>query len=273
MNNFPFFSVIIPVYNRETTIARAINSVLNQTYSNFEIIVINDGSTDKTMDVLNNFENIKILNTKNNGVSKARNLGVKSCSGKWLAFLDSDDEWIESKLEIQFEYIKNNPEIKIVHGEEVWVRNGKRVNPKLKHSKGGGDQFERSLKLCVISPSCVVIEKELFDQIGGFNEEFPVCEDYDLWLRITSKYKVGHIKDFLITKYGGHDDQLSRKYKAMDYWRVVSMDGLYPRIGCEIQKKQLVDELKVKSKILINGYEKHNNLDKLAEVSKILEKY
>jgi glycosyltransferase involved in cell wall biosynthesis len=265
----PYFSVIIPVYNREEIVKRAIKSVLDQTFQDFELILVNDGSTDNTYDVLNSFasDNVKIINQDNLGVSSARNKAAQNASGKYLAFLDSDDEWLEHKLAKQFAYIQEFPNTKILHGEEIWIRNDKRVNPKKIHQKGGGDQFIPSLSLCLISPSTVVLEKESFFNMGMFREDFEVCEDYDLWLKYTSLYEVGFISGPLIKKYGGHNDQLSQKYHSMDLYRVKSMLWILENRKLEPDSLEaLIKVLTKKVEVLTLGYKKHQRENELQEL-------
>ena len=275
--NGPLISVIIPTFNRSLLLQRAINSVLKQTYENFELIIVDDGSTDNTSEIVKDIikrktkQELVYIEQKNEGVSSARNNGVRRSRGEWIAFLDSDDEWLVKKLELQVNFIKNNAN-HWVHGEEVWIRNGKRVNQKKIHQKSGGDIFRSSLALCLVSPSTVMIHRELFIISGGFNEEFIVCEDYDLWLRLALEHEVGFIKDPLINKYGGHEDQLSQKFKAMDYWRVKSMfQILQSRKLSESKRSILLNVLQRKSHILLNGYEKHNNMKNYDEVLSWLE--
>ncbi|MBU0650624.1 glycosyltransferase, partial [bacterium] len=122
---------------------------------------------------------------KNSGVSSARNKGILLSKGKYLAFLDSDDEWKKNKLKKQIEFFKENPALKICQTDEEWIRNGKWINQKKIHQKKSGWIFEPSLELCLISPSSVIIHKDIFDHIGLFDETLMACEDYDLWLRIT----------------------------------------------------------------------------------------
>jgi glycosyltransferase involved in cell wall biosynthesis len=268
----PFFSVIIPVFNREILIKRAIKSVLDQSYSNFELIIVNDGSNDKTKESILSFTDQRIVyyEQENLGVSIARNNGAKIAKAPYLAFLDSDDEWLGTKLEKQFEYIDENPETKILHGEEQWVRNGKRVNPKKIHQKGGGDQFIPSLSLCLISPSTVVLDKQSFFDLGCFREDFKVCEDYDLWLKYTSLYNVGFIKDPLIIKYGGHEDQLSQKYHSMDMYRIKSLLWILEnRDLSKTRKENLLEVLDNKITILKKGFAKHQRLQELNELVQI----
>jgi glycosyltransferase involved in cell wall biosynthesis len=266
-------SVIIPTFNRAHTLKRAIDSVLAQTFQSFECIVVDDGSTDETSSLVATYSDPRIvyIKSKNAGVSAARNLGFKNSSGEWIALLDSDDEWLPDKLTKQIEFGQQNPELSLVHGEEIWVRRGKRVNPKKKHAKSGGDIFLRCLELCLISPSAVMIKKELWEEFDGFDEEFVVCEDYDLWLKVTRKYEVGYISDPLIVKYGGHEDQLSSKYRAMDYWRVLSMFRLLQRYPEDLRATSVAKVLKSKGEILIGGYLKHDNLKNLQEVQDMVK--
>ncbi|MEX0799193.1 MAG: glycosyltransferase [Bacteriovoracaceae bacterium] len=273
--NSPFFSVITPAYNRAYTLERAIESVQIQKFKDWELIVIDDGSTDDTAKVLEAHAGpakIKIVKTDNHGVSMARNIGARKAQGEWLAFLDSDDEWLPQKLQRQFDFIQNFPDIKLVHTEEIWIRNGVRVNPKKKYKKGGGDQFLPSLKLCAISPSATAIRKDVFSVLGGFREDFPVCEDYDLWLKFTSLYPTGFIEDALLKKFGGHCDQLSGKYKAMDYWRCLSLAWILKnRELSQEKRKAALDVLSEKLSILAHGYKKRENFEGLKKIEEIKE--
>lgn len=268
----PFFSVIIPTYNRESVLPRAVESVLAQSYQSFELIIVDDGSTDKTFQYLQGLKDpkVRLIALKNGGVSRARNEGVRISQGEWIAFLDSDDEWLAEKLNIQYRFIQEHPDYKIHHGEEIWIRNGKRVNPMKKHQKSGGDQFLPSLKLCLISPSTVVLRRDLYESLGGFREDYPVCEDYDLWLRILKDHSVGFSREFLIKKYGGHEDQLSRKYFAMDYWRVKTLVALLKEKELSSEREEeLRSVLAFKIKVLIQGYSKHQNFVRLKEIQQI----
>lgn len=221
----PLFSCIIPVFNRAHTIKRAVESVLSQSLKDFELIVVDDGSTDELHSQLRPYieaGKLRLVRQENFGVSKARNTGAKNARGVYLAFLDSDDEWLPDKLLLQKELLASSGR-KLAHGEEVWLWNGKKVSQKRKHKKGGGDQFLPSLELCLIAPSATVIEKELYFELGGFREDFPVCEDYDLWLKVTSLMDIGFIEEPIVVKHGGAPDQLSFQYKGMDYWRCLSI--------------------------------------------------
>ncbi|MBT4791997.1 MAG: glycosyltransferase, partial [Halobacteriovoraceae bacterium] len=216
-------SVIIPTFNRAHTLERAINSVKAQTFKQFELIIVDDGSTDNTAKLLKQYKDIKIITQDNMGVSHARNSAIAQAQGQYISFLDSDDEWLPHKLEAQLQLL-DSTNVKWVHGEEIWIRNGVRVNQMKKHKKGGGNQFIPSLERCMISPSTVIIEKKILEKAGCFRDDYPVCEDYDLWLKLTASHEIGFVSDPVIIKYGGHSDQLSSKFYAMDYWRVKSLD-------------------------------------------------
>ncbi len=132
----PLISVIIPTYNRGWIIKEAIDSVLAQDYVNYELIVVDDGSTDNTHDILNSYQNnFLILRQNNKGVSSARNRGLAAASGHFVAFLDSDDIWLPQKLSQQVDFFHSNPDALICQTEEIWIRNNVRVNPKKRHKK------------------------------------------------------------------------------------------------------------------------------------------
>ena len=249
-------SVIIPTFNRAQKVSRAISSVLGQTFTDFEVIVIDDGSVDETGDVLAGFKDriTLISHPENRGVSASRNSGITASQSPFIAFLDSDDYWLPEKLETQVRYFRENPDAVACQPEEIWVRNGVRVNPWKKHIKPSGWIFERSLKLCVVSPSAVMIRRAVLDEVGLFDEGFPVCEDYDLWLRIGCRYPVNLIDRFLLVKEGGHPDQLSSMLKGMDRFRIKAMVKLLHE-GCLSKDQTLAvhRELEKKCRIFGNG--------------------
>jgi len=250
----PKVSIIIPTYNRIKFLKDSIESVLKQDYNNFELIVVNDGSTDGTDKFLEQYKkNIKVIEQKNSGVSAARNRGIEYSNGKYIALLDSDDYWMPGKLSAQINFFKSNPDARICQTDEIWIRNEKRVNPKKKHKKPEGDIFFKSLELCLVSPSAVMFEKTLMDEIGMFDENMPACEDYDLWLRISYKYLVYLIDKPFIVKRGGHDDQLSR-VAGLDKFRIYSLKKILKR-QC-LSKEQTIATLNIfkkKCKIFADG--------------------
>lgn len=252
-------SVIIPTYNRAYCIHDAVKSVLAQSYDDYEIIVVDDASTDNTQQVLNNFNIQYHKLPANMGVSYARNFAIKRAKGEYLAFLDSDDVWEPNKLSEQINFMKEYNS-KICQVGEIWIRNGKRVNPMKKHQKPSGEIFIPSLKLCLVSPSAVMIHQAVFSDIGLFDENLTVCEDYDLWLRASLKYKVLLMDKYLIKKNGGHDDQLSRKFWGMDRFRIQSMEKLLFVDMPKNYRAELIKELCLKSKVLAKGSFKRKNM-------------
>lgn len=258
-------SVIIPTFNRADVLVRAIESVLQQSLPAKEIIVIDDGSADKTQHVVGEWQlaaviPISYIYQHNSGVSAARNNGIRHATGEWIAFLDSDDAWLPDKLKKQADLIEQHPGFRLCHTQERWIRNGVRVNQMKKHAKSGGYIFQQCLPLCVISPSSAVIHRLLFDDIGLFDETLPACEDYDLWLRICAHEAVLFVNTPQVLKYGGHDDQLSRKHWGMDRFRIQALQNILQKPGLNKSQKQLVYKtLKHKARILRKGAEKRNN--------------
>ena len=263
-------SVVIPCFNRIKTLSRSIDSVVNQTYKPSEIIIIDDGSTDGTRDfIIKSYPNIKYFFQPKKGVSSARNKGIRESSSDWVAFLDSDDEWLPQKLEKQINQLGKHSEIFISHTNEIWIRNGVRVNQMKKHQKYGGYIFDKCLDICRISPSSVLIHKKVLKDVGVFDETLQVCEDYDLWLRITSKYSVLFEKELLIIKYGGHKDQLSKVKEGIEQFRIQSLEKILALNHLTedqfiITKNMLMRKLSIYSK----GLEKRNKFDELALVKK-----
>jgi glycosyltransferase involved in cell wall biosynthesis len=201
--------------------------VYAQTRPPSEVIVVDDGSTNNTGEVVKReFPEVLLIRQPNRGVSAARNRGISEARGEWIAFLDSDDEWRPEKLAKQINALAADDEAPLCHTNEVWIRNGRRVNEGKRHAKAGGRIFQRCLPLCVISPSAAVVRRSLFDEIGVFDESLPVCEDYDMWLRVCARYPVVFVEDPLTVKYGGHDDQLSRSRPAMDRYRIRAIEKI-----------------------------------------------
>ena len=269
-------SVIVPTFNRPDTTLRALKSILSQTLPCSEILVVNDASTDNTLEKLKMFKKehklkqLKIINLEQNkGVSGARNAGIEQASYDWLAFLDSDDEWHIEKLELQMASLKKS-NLLISHTEESWIRNGKIVNKKKWHKKHKGFVYKECLDMCFIGPSTSIIHKDVFKDIGLFDEELTVCEDYDLWLRATAKYEVDFIDRSLLIKHGGHEDQLSTSFKAMDYWRLIALrKQINNLILSDELKKISLDKFNEKKELLVLGCKKHNNLELLDKVNRI----
>ncbi|MDD2450049.1 MAG: glycosyltransferase family A protein [Sulfurimonas sp.] len=268
-------SVVIPSYNRYEVLQRALASVYAQTYKPKEVIIIDDGSTDKTSQILKLFPDAKYYFQKNAGVSSARNRGIEKASYEWIAFLDSDDEWHRDKLQEHLELHLNKPELLMSYTDEKWMRDAKEVKLAKKYAKVDKDIFSSSLSHCIIAPSSAVMHKTLFESVGFFDETLEVCEDYDLWLRVAIKHKIGLVDKKLITKYGGAEDQLSSKFWGMDRFRVVALEKLLRESVQEeitstlYDKKEMIrSELLKKYTLLLKGAIKH---DKIQDI-KIYEK-
>ena len=253
----PHVSIIIPTYNRRALVCEAISTVLAQSWCDFELIVVDDGSTDGTAEAVQAFAGVRYVWQPNRGVSAARNYGVSCSTGELIAFLDSDDLWHLGKLEQQVTLFTHSSEVQICQTDEIWLRNGVRVNPHHKHRKTGGDIFTRSLELCLVSPSAVMMQRTLFERMGGFDENLPACEDYDLWLRISATLPVYLIATPLVVKRGGHADQLSHQFWGMDRFRVTALCKLLESgILSEEQRVQTEQVLHKKCMILAQGAEK-----------------
>jgi glycosyltransferase involved in cell wall biosynthesis len=222
----PLVSVIIPTYNRARLVQEALASVEAQTFRDFEVLVVDDGSTDDTAEALALQRGVRVLRHRSRqGVAAARNLGIAAARGEWLAFLDSDDLWLPDKLARQIAYLEQRPDLLLCQTDETWVRNGVRVNKPTSHRKLAGEIFLPSLERCMISPSAVILHRRLIEEHGGFDEALPAAEDYDLWLRLTWRYKVGLVEAPLVVKRGGHEDQLSGQW-GIDRFRIRALAKL-----------------------------------------------
>jgi glycosyltransferase involved in cell wall biosynthesis len=210
----PIVSVIILTYQRAYWVKEAIESVLSQTYKDYEIIVINDGSTDNTAEVLSQFQNnIKIIEQKNKGVAAARNIAINNSQGRYIAFLDDDDIWLPTKLEKQIMLLEANDKIGLIYSDMSYF-DEKEIFPETTAKK-------RPLPLARISwmlfpypnltprPSSVVVRQETLDEIGLFDESLTTCEDYDLWLRICEKWLFYYL-DEPLTMYRLSDTNMSK---------------------------------------------------------------
>jgi glycosyltransferase involved in cell wall biosynthesis len=259
-------SVIIPTHNRAGLLPRAVCSILGQSHPAEEIIVVDDGSTDHTERLLRSeFPCVKYVRQENRGVAAARNRGIREARGEWLAFLDSDDEWLPRKLERQLGALRKEPDFLLCHTNEIWIRRGKRVNPMRKHAKSGGQIFEECLPLCVVSPSSVIVHGSLFERVGLFDQSLPACEDYDLWLRVCSRYPVLFLEEPLIVKYGGHADQLSRRYWGMDRFRIRSLEKILESGTLSpADRLAALHSLLDKIEVYLSGARKRGKLDDVA---------
>jgi glycosyltransferase involved in cell wall biosynthesis len=228
----PEISVIIPTHNRRAMLREALSSVAAQRGASFEVIVVDDGSTDGTWEDLSchelstRFDHVRIARTERRGPAAARNRGIAFARGRLIALLDSDDLWMPEKLARQSLFMRNDPHCPISQTGETWVRNDRRVNPGRRHRKRSGEIFIDSLRTCLISPSAAILRRELLDEVGGFDEDMAACEDYDLWLRILARHEVGLLDEPLTVRRAGHPEQLSATVVALDRFRILALAKL-----------------------------------------------
>ncbi len=274
-------TVIIPTYNRSSFLREAVASVLEQDFfqragpeHSFELLVIDDGSSDDTRKVVASFAGRAAYHYQpHQGVSAARNLGLKLSRGDLIAFLDSDDLWKREKIGTQVSFFKAFPEAKVCYTEEVWVRGGVRLNPGKKHQKYSGWIFDKVLPLCLLSLSSCLFRREVFDVIGAFDETLPVCEDFDLGIRLAQQYPVYLIPAPLIIKRGGHADQISHSYWGMDRFRVQALEGTLGRGLAPWQEKLVRAELLKKCRVLAQGFAKRGSKNEAQRYREMIRKY
>jgi len=216
-------SVIIPTYNREKTIVRAIQSVLNQTYTNIEVIVVDDGSVDNTAEIVGNIKDkrVKYISLEqNSGPSNARNVGVQNAKGEWIAFQDSDDVWNENKLQKQITYANGNPQFSMVYCPyKLILSNNESYVVPSKFYKGTqeGDMLDSLLIQNIIGTPTILIRKDAFKEVGGFDVSYRALEDWELVLRIAQKYKIGFVSEVLVNAYllnGGVSSNTGAYYES-----------------------------------------------------------
>lgn len=256
-------SVIIPTHNRADFLAQAIDSVLSQTYTNFELIVVDDGSGDETQPLLSSYgKALTALRQENRGPAAARNTGIRAARHPLLAFLDSDDQFTRHKLALQVAAMEAQPEMLISHTRETWFCNGHHRNQKKQHAKEGGDIFARNLALCMVGMSTVMVRQELFERVGLFDETFPCCEDYEFWLRASVAHPFLLLNTPLAAKHGGRPDQVSARFQTgMDSLRIRALEKLLSSSPLTSAQSHLTRaELVRKARLYGNGCLKHGRL-------------
>jgi len=261
-------SVIIPTYNRRQLLSGAIASVLAQSLPCAEIIVVDDGSQDETANYIATVVHdagvpIRYLRQENRGPAAARNLGIHHARHRYLAFLDSDDSWHPKKIELQLKRMEECPHFLISHTLEKWLRRGIHLNQKKKHRPRHGDIFDHCLQLCAVGMSTVMVRKELFSLSGAFDESYPCCEDYEFWLRVSSKYPFLLVDEPLTIKQGGREDQLSQQYRiGMDRFRIRALEKLLAQGALDTHQRCATrKELMKKLTIYGNGCVRHGRIE------------
>lgn len=268
----PQVSVIIPAYDRWPMLREAIASVFAQRDIGYELIVVDDGSTDGTQEGLDEMRVppaagceafIRLRLEHRRGPAVARNYGALAASGKYLAFLDSDDLWKPEKLVLQCRFMQAHPELALCQTQEIWLRAGVRVNPGRRHLKRHGDFFELSLRTCLISPSAVMIRAGVFADIGGFDEAMTACEDYDLWLRLLCSHEVGLLDRSLVVRRAGHPGQLSAITPALDRFRIRALLKLLATAPLDPARREAVAAvLAEKSRIMAQGLARRGDIER-----------
>jgi len=271
-------SVVIPTYNRAWSLPRAVDSVLKQTFRDLELIVVDDGSTDYTQNILSSYQDsrLRVIKQTNRGVAGSRNRGIEESRGDYIALLDSDDYWFNQKIRRHLEFTLDSG-FSITQTEEIWIRKGRRVNPKYKHTKKAGWIFEPSLQLCLVSPSCVMFSRDCWKKIGPFDQDLMACEDYDLWLRASLNYPIGLLPERLVCKYGGHPDQLSGRILGLDLYRIYSLGKLLTKYSLtEEQRILALKEFRKRVSYYIQGCLKRDKQEEVDRINsfkqKVLEK-
>lgn len=230
----PKISVIMPIYNGEKYLNEAILSVLGQTYADFELIAIDDGSNDTSLEILKNFQKkdqrIKLISRENQGLVKSLNEGIKIANGEYIARMDADDVSMSERFEKQMAFLENNKDI-VLCG--TWAK-------KMDANEGEIGEYstpitDKEIKKNIlfhnpfIHPT-VMIRKSVFAKVGLYNEYFKHIEDYELWTRIVPRFKTGNLQEFLL-KYRITDDGITIKNR-----RVMHLKGIIVRILCLIRK-------------------------------------
>jgi glycosyltransferase involved in cell wall biosynthesis len=244
----PEVSVIIPAYNAMHYLPETINSLLNQTFTDFEAIVINDGSTDNIKSWFGNLKDsrLKIISQANQGQSKARNVGLTHAQGKYVAFLDADDLWAPSKLEKQVSILESNPEAGVVY---TWVSgidsNGVLRGRTIKNLAEGMVWRELSQHNILECGSTPLIRQTCFERVGVFDERLPPCEDLDLWLRIARHYNFLVLKEPLVY-YRQHASSSGKNWQVAEKNYIITLEKAFDNPPSDISSTEL-ESLKSKA--------------------------
>ena len=273
-------SVIIPTYNREKLLERAIHSVLRQTIACAEIIIVDDGSMDQTADLVRYLAEksatpIQYFHQGNMGPAAARNLGIQQAQSGLIAFLDSDDHWRKNKLACQLKAMQEDPGTLISYTREQWLREGVHLNQKKKHLPQHGDIFAHCLQLCAVGMSTVMVRRELFEKTGFFSPDFRCCEDYDFWLRVSCRYPFLLVDKALTIKEGGREDQVSFQYRVgMDRLHIQAITRLLEsELLTREQRELALQALQQKCQVFGQGCIKHGKGEEGKEYFELYEKY
>ena len=239
----PKVSVVIPTHNRANYIAHAVESVLDQTFRDYEIIVINDGSTDNTQEVLKKFEDkIKLLHQENKGIAQTRNRAIQESTGEYIAFLDSDDYWMPEKLDQQVRILDTHPKVGIVYSRMPIVdKQGNKIG--MKPAGPSGRNFRELLEIWGDLPtSTVMVRRSCFEKAGLFDTALHTMEDIDMWIRIARFYDIYEIENKVLAFYRRHDHQVTND-KTKVYGGLVRIYKKiydYPEAPRDLMSKRIV---------------------------------
>jgi len=238
----PKVSVVIPTYNSAPYIAKTLESVFVQTYKDYEVIIVDDGSTDDTREVLKPFlHRIRYIYQDNRGPAAARNMGIRLAEGEYIAFLDSDDRWLPEKLRLQVEHLTSNPEVGLVYTDIGIIESGPRAVNYAKVRKHSGFVFWELLGTNFIPTTTVMVRRECFEKLGPLDESPIVqgAEDYDVWLRIARHYKIGYIPIKLAEhrcRSDSHSRNIDRKYRSLLYVVERTFDNILNNVDKNVQR-------------------------------------
>ena len=302
----PNVAVVIPVRDRAAMVVEAIASVLAQTYRDLGVVVVDDGSADGSAESAETAlaraavpARVVRLPARDaptppgpprqptpvvaappaavcpgrRGVAAARNAGAAVFDARWLAFLDSDDLWLPAKLERQIAWLAERPRYRLAQTEERWLDGGRHRNPRAWHRKEE-QLLLRSFERCLVSPSAVVLSRELFAEHRGFDEAFAVCEDYELWLRITARERVGLVPERLVVKRGGHPGQLSRSTWGLDRWRVAALAKFLATVPlADAERAAAIAVARGKCAVLASGAERRGKRDEAERYRRLADAF
>jgi len=238
-------SVIIPAFNAVSTLSRTIDSVLAQSYGADEIIVVDDGSSDATSEVAKMYSEVILLRQKRMGAASALNNGAMMASNEWIAFLEAADTWHPDKLQEQVACLRKSRHTKVICTDQTLVRGGREVDTAEKSQKPQEIPFDNCLSGCNMALSSLLIEKKLFDRLGGFDESMECCEDYDLWLRIMQEEKIAMIERKLVNSYGDAGDRSSCGEKETARFRVKALEKHLEGVHDAAVREELIRTLRV----------------------------
>jgi len=248
-------SVIIPVYNASRFIGETIKSVLSQTYKDFEIIVVDDGSTDNSADIVKSFGDKKIIliKQKNRGVSAARNTGIKASTGKFIALLDHDDLWLPEKLEKQIPLLEKNPDVALVYSDVCYIdARGNPVSWMLKQFEPHRGYVLKELFITDFIPCLTaVFRKDVIEKIGFFNERYRYAEEYELFLRMARFFQFDFV-DEVLACYRVHQNNLSRNIIQSYLENIEILEHFYHSVP-EVKKFEYVARKRIANMYFITG--------------------